>query len=138
MLSWSVPCILWAFAQNFWWFMAAAAFNAMFQISNISFGLLLAEDTGKQKLVNVYSWIQITGLLATFFAPISSYIVGKFDLVVLMRALYLIFFLTLTVKIFHPFPVGQGDPTGGYPHAGDKERPCFVPYERLLGLKMIK
>jgi len=113
MLSWSVPCILWAFAQNFWWFMAAAVFNAMSQISNISFGLLLAEDTDKAKLVNVYSWIQITGLLAAFFAPISSYIVGKFDLVILMRALYLIFFLTLTVKIFILYLLGketrQGD-----------------------------
>ncbi len=97
-LSWVVPSFIWAFAQNFWWFLAGSVINALFQIPTISWGLLLAEDTEKTKLVNINSWIQITGMLAVFFAPITAFALGKYDLVSLTRVLYVIFGTSLAVK----------------------------------------
>ena len=34
-LSWSIPCLLWALSQNFWWFMVAAAFNGLNKLSRV-------------------------------------------------------------------------------------------------------
>lgn len=43
-ISWSVPCLIWAFAQDYWWFMTASAINASFQITNTSWYCLFIED----------------------------------------------------------------------------------------------
>lgn len=97
-ISWSIPCIIWAFAQNFWWFLVAALLNAILQISNNSWACLLVEDCDKKVIVTVYSWIEISGLLAVFFAPISTFLVGRFDTVLVVRCLYLFAAVSMTAK----------------------------------------
>lgn len=97
-ISWVIPSLIWAFAQNIWWFAAAAVLNAMNQVVNNSWSCLLVEDTDPRKLVNVYAWIEIAGLISVFFAPISSLLVGRFDVVPVVRGLYLFTFLTMTAK----------------------------------------
>ena len=129
LISWALPCLVWAFAQDFWWFLAGAVLNGLFQIPNISWGLLLAEDSDKSKLVNVYSWIQITGLFAVFFAPISAYALGKHDLVSLMRVLYLIFCVTLTIKIVLLYLMGRETAQGEIRMRETKG----VPFTKMLG-----
>ncbi len=105
-ISWSVPCLIWAAAQNFWWFLVAQILNSMWQITNNSWTALLVEDCDPEKLVNIYAGIQITGLLAVFFAPISTFLVGRFSMEATVRGLYLLSFVMMTAKFIILFVCG--------------------------------
>lgn len=100
MLSWSVPSLIWMCSQNFWWFFAATVFNSMWQVTDNAWSCLLVEDCDPEKLVDVYTWVSVSGLLAVFFAPLSSFLVGRFSVVPAMRMLYLFTFLMMTSKFF--------------------------------------
>lgn len=112
LISWSIPCLIWAFAQNFWWFFVAVVFNSMWQITNNSWNCLLVEDCPPKALVNVYTWTTISGLLAVFFAPLSGLLVERFSVQPVMRVLYLISFVMMTAKFLILFfcckETGQG------------------------------
>ena len=97
-ISWSLPCLIWAFAQNFWWFLAAAVFNSMFQITNISWNCLFIEDCEPKYMVNIFTWVQVTGLIAVFFAPIATLLVEQFSMVTAVRWIYFFSFLSMTAK----------------------------------------
>jgi len=96
--TWSIPALIWAFAQDFRWFLVAVLFNSFWQISNVSWQCLLVEDAPQDKIVQLYHLVYIAGLLAVFFAPISGYFIGVFSLVPVMRVLFLITFASMTVK----------------------------------------
>ncbi|MCL2628430.1 MAG: MFS transporter [Oscillospiraceae bacterium] len=98
MLSWSVPCLLWAFSQNFWWFIVAASFNGLMQITDNSWTCLLVEDVKKGSMVKVYSLLHMIGQLAVIFAPLAALLVGKLTVEPAMRILYMITFVSMTVK----------------------------------------
>jgi len=97
-ISWSIPCLIWAFSQNFWWFLAAHIINSMWQITNNSWNCLLVEDTDPKLLVHIYSWCTISGLISAFLAPIAGLMVARFGLVPTVRGLYLFSFLMMTGK----------------------------------------
>lgn len=97
-LSWSVPCLLWAFSQNFWWFMVAAAFNGMWQVTENSWTCLLVEDAKKSDMVDIYSLIHMSGQLVVIFAPLSGLMVKGLTVIPAMRILYLFSFLSMTAK----------------------------------------
>ncbi|MCL2604753.1 MAG: MFS transporter [Defluviitaleaceae bacterium] len=98
LLSWSVPCLIWAFSQNFWWFMVAASFNGLWQISNTSWSCLLVENVEKKHVVNVWQLIYLSGQLVVFFAPLSGMMVRTLDVAPAMRILYLFSFFSMTAK----------------------------------------
>ena len=97
-LSWSVPTFLWMFAQNKYWFMAAALFNGLWEITDNSWGLLMIEDAESDKIVHMYSLTSVMGLIAAFFAPISAVAVGRFGVTSTMRVLYGITCVMMTTK----------------------------------------
>ena len=99
-ISWSIPCLLWAFAQNFWWFLAAASLNSILHICSNSWNCLLVEDCDKSKLVNVFSMIQMCGLFAVFIAPLSALLVDHFSLIPVVRCLYIFSCLSMTAKFY--------------------------------------
>jgi len=98
LISWSVPCLIWAVAQNPLYFYVAAFVNAVWRVTDCSWGCLVVEDTDPDLLVDVWSWIHISGLLAAFVAPLSGLVVGRFGLVPTMRGLYLFSFVMMTAK----------------------------------------
>ena len=98
LISWTIPCLLWAFAQDFWWFLAAAALNSILHICSNSWNCLLVEDCPKSQLVNAFSLIQLCGLLAVFVAPLSALLVEEFSLVPVVRCLYLFACASMTAK----------------------------------------
>jgi len=100
LISWSIPCLIWAVAQNFWYFLVAAAINSLWRVTHTSWSCLLVEDADPKILIDVYSWIYISGYLAAFFAPIAGILVDQFTLVPTMRALYLLAFMMMTTKFF--------------------------------------
>lgn len=98
LLSWSVPCLIWAAAQNFTYFVVAALVNATWRVPHNSWNLLLVEDTDPNLLVDVWSWVQISGLIAAFVSPLTGLLIAQFSLVPTMRGLYLLAFVMMTTK----------------------------------------
>jgi len=98
-LAWSIPCLIWAFSQGFWFFVVAALLNGMLKIPMVSWDCLLVEDAPKDKITYIYSWILIFGNLSALFAPISSVLVAKLTLVPALRILYINAFIVMTAKI---------------------------------------
>ncbi len=98
-LAWSIPCLIWAFSQGFWFFAVAALLNGMMKITTVSWDCLLVEDAPKDKITHIYSWVIIAGNLSALFAPISSVLVAKLTLAPALRILYINAFIIMTVKI---------------------------------------
>lgn len=99
-LAWSLPCLIWAFSQGFWFFVVAAVFNGLMKITTVSWDCLLVEDAPKDKITHIYSWVIICGNLSALFAPISSILVAKLTLVPAIRILYINAFIVMTAKLF--------------------------------------
>jgi len=97
-LSWSVPCLLWATAQGPQAFFVAALFNGMWEITNNSWSCLLVEEAEKRLLVHIYSWIYVGACVSVFFAPIAGLLVSGIGLVTAVRILYAFSFVLMTLK----------------------------------------
>ena len=97
-VSWSIPCVMWALARDATWFFAAAALNGLWQITDNSWTCLLVEDADKREIVHIYSWIYVSGQLSVFFAPISAMLVSGMGIVSAMRGIYLFSFVSMTAK----------------------------------------
>ncbi|MCL2421428.1 MAG: MFS transporter [Defluviitaleaceae bacterium] len=97
--AWSIPTLLWAFSQNFWWFVAAAVFNGVRNITLVSFECLwVDEEAEERKVTMVFNWIFICGLLSVFFAPLAGYFVQVQGVVPVMRVLYIFAFVSMSAK----------------------------------------
>lgn len=98
-LSWSLPSLIWAFSQGFWFFVVAALFNGLMKITTVSWDCLLVEDAPKDKITRIYSWVIIFGNMSALFAPISSVLVSRLTLVPAIRILYINAFVIMTAKL---------------------------------------
>jgi MFS family permease len=98
LLAWSIPCLIWAVAQDIRYFIVATVFNAMWRISMNSWTCLLVEDADPDQLVNIWTWIHIAGLMAAFFAPLAGVLIGVINLIPAVRILYLFSFIMMTAK----------------------------------------
>ena len=97
--AWSIPALLWALSQNFWWFIAAAIFNGARNITLVSFECLWVDEINDQSKINtVFNWMLICGLLSVFFAPIAGYFVQVHGVVPVMRVLYVFAFFSMSAK----------------------------------------
>ncbi|MGI6705777.1 MAG: MFS transporter [Clostridia bacterium] len=97
-ISWSIPCLIWAFAQNFVFFVVAAIINSTWRVTSNSWMCLMVEDADQDKLVGIYAWVYISGLLAAFFSPIARFFIERYELVPTVRVLYLVAFIMMTSK----------------------------------------
>ncbi len=98
-LAWSLPCLIWASSQGFWFFVVAALLNGTMKITTVSWDCLLVEDAPKDKITHIYSWVIISANLSALFAPISSILVAKLTLAPAIRILYINAFIIMTAKI---------------------------------------
>jgi MFS family permease len=98
LLSWSVPALIWAVAQDPTAFFVAAIVNSLWRVVHNSWQCLLVEDTDPDLLVDVYSWIHIGGLLAAFVSPLTGLLIDRYTLVPTMRGLYVLAFVMMTAK----------------------------------------
>ncbi len=97
-LSWSVPALISAVAQNFWYFLAAAVVNSVWRVTHNSWTCLLVEDAEHEQLVDIFSWIYIANLVVGFVAPLAGLLIAVFTLVPTVRGLYLFAAVMFTVK----------------------------------------
>jgi MFS family permease len=101
--GWSLACLVWAVSNNFWLFLAAALLNCFEQINQTAWYCLLIEDAQPKDLVGIYTWVNIGGLVAIFFAPLSGLFVSSYSIVPVVRVLYFLFALTMLMKTLITF-----------------------------------
>ncbi len=90
LLSWSIPALLLAFAQNFTYFLLATVINSVWRIVHTSWSCLLVEDTDPDLLVDVFAWITIAGLVAALVTPVTGALIARFGLVPTIRGVYIL------------------------------------------------
>ena len=98
-VAWNIPTLLWAFAQDFWWFLAAAMVNSVFQIGVVAFECTYLDDTKEHHLQRLINWFHILWLFSVFSALISGFFVERFSLVPVMRVLYLVAFVSMGIRM---------------------------------------
>ncbi|MFR8003865.1 MAG: MFS transporter [Hydrogeniiclostridium sp.] len=101
--GWAVACLIWAISNNFWLFLAAAILNSFEQINQTAWYCLLIEDAEPKDLIGLYTWVNIGGLIAIFFAPLSGLFINSFSVVPVLRVLYLIFSINMILKTLITF-----------------------------------
>jgi MFS family permease len=98
LICWSVPCLIWAAAQDVRYFIAAAVMNGLWRISHTAWTCLMVEDAEERHLVHIWTWIMIFAVCSAFIAPVGGWFVDRFGLVPAVRGLFLFGFLMLTAK----------------------------------------
>ena len=97
-ITWTIPCLIWAVAQDFTYFVIAAVINSGWRVTHTSWTCTLVEDTDPELLVDIYTWIYIAGLLSAFFAPLAGILISGFSLVPTVRILYIFAAVMMTAK----------------------------------------
>ncbi|GAB1482971.1 hypothetical protein MASR2M78_17870 [Treponema sp.] len=100
LISWTLPTLLWAFAQDFRWFLAATIFSSCIRVVHISWSCLFIEDSPNHLRVRLYTWLAVAGTVSGFFAPLAGLLVNRFGLVMATRGLYLFAFVAMTSMFF--------------------------------------
>ncbi len=103
LVSYVIPALISAAAQNFWYFLGAAIFSSFIRIPQNSWMCLAVEDTDPDQLIDVFSWVYIAGLLSAFFAPIAGVLIKSLMLIPTMRVLYIFAAVCFTAKAFITF-----------------------------------
>lgn len=135
--GWTLPCIIWAISQNVWFFLIAMVFNCFEQVNQTAWYCLLVEDAEKEKIVNIFTWISIAGLIAVFFAPISGLLVTRFSVVPVARVLYAVFAITMLFKNVITWRYAKETQQGKIRMAETKEIPIrklLLEYRQILPL----
>ncbi len=99
-VAWSVPCLVWALAQDFWWFLVASVINGAWQVTQNSWDCLLVEDVDRSEIPRVYSLIKVAADFSALFAPIAALLVANLGLVPAVRILYVNAFVIMSLKIW--------------------------------------
>jgi MFS family permease len=131
-LAWSLPCLIWASSQGFWFFVVAALLNGTMKVPTVSCDCLLVEDAPKDKITQIYSWVIIFGNMSALFAPISSVLVSKLTLIPAIRILYINAFIVMTAKLLILYKFSTETAVGKIKREASKTK-SFV--EMLSGYK---
>lgn len=107
LLAWSVPALISAVAQNFWYFLAAGIINSIWRIPLNSWTCLMVEDADQDQLVDIYTWVYIANQLVGFVAPLTGILIGVYSLVPTMRGLYIFAAIMFTVKAIATYQMTQ-------------------------------
>ena len=101
--GWSVACLIWSIYNKFWLFLIAMLFKCVEQINQTAWYCLLIEDAEPKDLLGIYTWVNIGGLIAIFFAPISGLLINSFTVIPVIRVLYLVFAVNMLIKVVVTF-----------------------------------
>ncbi|MGC3993486.1 MAG: MFS transporter [Propionicimonas sp.] len=111
-VAWAIPCLIWAFAQNFWWFLVASVVNGAWQVTQNSWDCLLVEDVERSEIPKVYSLVKVAAEFSALFAPIAAVLVSRLGLEPAVRILYLNAFVIMAIKIWLLYKLSTETDTG--------------------------
>src|SRR5512134_575646 len=98
LLCWTVPCLIWAAAQDVRFFVAAAIMNSLWRVSHTAWTCLMVEDAEERHLIHIWTWIMIFAVCSAFFAPLGGWVVERYGLIPAVRGLFVFGFIVLTAK----------------------------------------
>ncbi len=98
LISWTVPCLFWALAQNYSYFLLAVFFNSMWRVMGNCFSCLIYEEGDYKQLVNIYAILNLIGITSGFLSPVAGLFIGHYTLVPVMRGLYFLAMIMMSVK----------------------------------------
>lgn len=98
-VGWNIPVLIWAFAQNFWWFLVAALLNSFSQFGMVAFECTWQDDLEEHKFSRTVSWFHISWHITILFTLISGYLVAQHTVVPVMRGLYLFAFVLMGARL---------------------------------------
>ena len=88
MIAWSIPMVIWAVAQNFYYFLAAAVINAFVRIVYVSWFCLLTEDTPPHLTAKPLALVNLLNIASGIFTPITGIFINKYGAISTMRIVY--------------------------------------------------
>lgn len=100
LICWSVPMFIWAFAQNFWFFMAASIINATVKVSSIAWYCLLSEDVEEKKRAKVFGIMNVVMAAPGILMPAAGMLMGQYGIIPTIRAFYLLGAISMTISFF--------------------------------------
>ena len=98
-IAWVIPCVLWAFAQDFWFFLAASLVNGALQVTQNSWDCLMVEDAERGKITRIYSLVKVAADCSALFAPLAAVLVAQLGLEPAVRILHINAAVVMAVKI---------------------------------------
>ena len=98
-IAWVIPCLLWAFAENFWFFLAASLVNGALQVTQNSWDCLMVEDAERGQITRIYSLVKVAADCSALFAPLAAVLVAQLGLEPAVRILYVNAAVVMTAKI---------------------------------------
>lgn len=107
-IGWGATQIIWIFAKNIYFFLAATILNAFGYVVNNSWHCLMLEDSKPEIRVHIFNFLQMAGIIAGFMAPIGSLLIKRLTLVPAMRIMISFgFFSMMALFIGRHFMVSE-------------------------------
>jgi len=122
LLSWSVSMVLWAFAQNFIWFLAAAVFNSMIKVVFVSWNLLMTEDSPEEQRAKIYLVVNVISTFGGFVTLGAGFLLDQFGTVPVMRVAYLAGAILMTSMFLLRHRIAKETENGVLQKARTKDR----------------
>ena len=100
LVSWTVPMLIWAFAQDFAAFLLAAVLNASVRIVSVSWSLLVIEDVEPSERSRVFGILNLIGAACGLMTPVVGWLMTKFGVVPTLRMFYFLGAIVMTTMFF--------------------------------------
>lgn len=136
-IAWVIPCVIWAFAQNFWFFLAASLVNGAMQVTQNSWDALMVEDAERGQITRIYSLVKVAADCSALFAPIASILAAQFGLDHAVRILMVNAAVVMMIKIVWLYLWSHETRQGAIRVAETREKSVwrlFTGYRGVLGL----
>ncbi len=138
-IAWVIPCIVWAVAQNFWFFLAASLVNGAMQVTQNSWDALMVEDAERGQITRIYSLVKVAADCSALFAPIAAVLVSWLGLDYAVRILMVNAAVVMSVKIVWLYLWSHETRQGKIRMAETRKESVwqlFAGYRGVLGLLM--
>jgi len=96
LFSWTVSMVLWAFAQDFWWFLVAVFFNSAIRVTMVSWNLLVSEDAREDQRVKVFAIVNLLATVGGIVSLVAGLLLDTFGVIPTMRVTYFAGALSMT------------------------------------------
>lgn len=88
--SWVIPMAIWAFSDNFWFFLVGYILNATSKVVNVSFWLLATEDSPENERPRVFAAVKMIILVAGLLVPVVGLFIEGFGELPTFRVLFVL------------------------------------------------
>jgi len=135
LFSWTISMLIWAFAQEFWWFLVAVFFNSAVRVTMVSWNLLVSEDAREDQRVKVFAIVNLLGSLGGFVSLIAGLLLDTFGVIPTMRVTYFAGALSMTAMFVVRFFFTTETENGRRVMALTKGTPLYkLVFEQLASL----